>query len=52
MIKYRMSGFNEFDEIVIIEILATNHANAIYTAGLFDLEEILVEELEQYVYRN
>ena len=52
MIKYRMSGFNGFDELVIIEILATNHANAIYTAELFDLSDILVEELEQFVYRN
>ena len=52
MIKYRMSGFNDFDELVIVEILASNHANAIYTAELFDLSEILVEELESFIYRN
>jgi len=47
-----MSGFNDFDELVIVEILASNHANAIYTAELFDLSEILVEELESFIYRN
>tara|TARA_R110002167_G_scaffold106599_6_gene273238 strand:- start:2775 stop:2933 length:159 start_codon:yes stop_codon:yes gene_type:complete len=52
MIKYRMSGFNEFDEIVILEILAINHSEALFTANLFDLSDILIEELEAFIYQS
>ena len=52
MRKYRLNGFNEFDEIVIIEILATNHSEALFTANLFDLSDILIEELEAFIYQS
>ena len=52
MRKYRLNGFNEFDEIVIIEILAINHSEALFTAKLFDLSDILIEELEAFIYQS
>ena len=52
MRKYRLNGFNEFDEIIIIEILAINHNEALFVSKLFDLSDVLVEELEVFIYQS
>ena len=52
MIKFQMSGFNDFDELVIMDILATDYQNALFTAKFFDLDDIVLEELDKVFFTN
>lgn len=47
-----MSGFNDFDELVILEVLAENYDSALFTSELFDLSEILLEEIPKTIFSN
>ena len=52
MIKFQMTAFNDFDELIVMDILATSHADAMFTARLFDVQDIIVEEVEVFYMDN
>lgn len=52
MIKYRVNGFNEFDEICIFTLLAETFEDATFMLSMFDLDDMILEELEVFYMNN
>lgn len=52
MIKYRVNGFNDFDELCIFEVLAESYSDAVFMLGLFDLDDVVLEETEVFYLNN
>ena len=52
MRKYKLTGFDKYDNLVIIDVLAESYLEAVYTANIFALDDIVLEESETFITNN